>query len=234
MAQKVIYELPNLEEGNINRLNLCRLEKELLGEGQWVHPEKKFRIKVTQDRMASWIRKFNEMRACDLNIVVIYDSFKIAGWLQDLRLVGKSLIGDFQIECGEDAELFKNVMVAINPDLIDQVSRRWGEVIDHIHISSALGTEGDRIVSSEDGEKIEILRFVPISECQDTGMSIVRNLRRQVLKSLNRNILSGFGFTPIVIEGRVLNAQGDIEVIVKDGNWHCFKIRKSEREELEK
>lgn len=234
MAKKVIYELLNPEEGKMNHLNPLRFEKELLREGEWIHPEKKFRIKVTRERMANWIGKFNEMRACDLNIAVLHRGFRIASWLEELRVADGSLIGNFKIERSKDAGLFKGVVVALNPDFIDQIGRHWGEVIDHIDISALSGAEekSSRVVSSEDGEKIEILRFAAMSECPNSGMSVVHSLRRQVLKSLNRNIARGFGCTPLVVEGQVLNAQGDIEVVVKDGSWHRFLISKGQRAEI--
>jgi len=181
MAEKVIYELPKQEEDPMRSLDLSRFEKELLREGQWVHPQRKFRLKVTPERMANWIRKFQEMLSSGIKVPVpyghSYDPKDNAGWLEDLKLAGKSLIGVLNIPRQEDAQRFgttiKDVSVSINPDFIDGTGKRWGEVIEHIAATLHPVVTGQKnfVALGEDGQEIEILRFSPAP--QDAAASAI-------------------------------------------------------------
>jgi len=183
MAERVIYELPNDEESRMRSLGLSRFEKELLREGKWIHPQKKFRLKVTQERMANWIRKFKEMLSSGIKVPVpyghSYDPKDNAGWLEDLKLVGKSLIGVLNIPRKEDAERFgttiKDVSVSINPDFVDGTGRIWGEVIEHVAatLHPVVNGQSNFIALGQDGEKIEILRFSPTGEPQSMASSAI-------------------------------------------------------------
>ena len=176
MAERVIYELPIIEEGQMRSLGLSRFEKELLRQGEWLHPQKKFRLKVSRERMANWIRKFKEMLSSGIKVPVpyghSYDPKDNAGWLEDLKLVGESLIGVLNIPRKEDAERFgttiKDVSVSINPDFVDGTGRLWGEVIEHVAatLHPVVTGQSNFIALGRDGEEIEILRFSPAPEPQ--------------------------------------------------------------------
>jgi hypothetical protein len=183
MAERVVYELPIVQEGPMRSLGLSRFEKELLREGEWVHPQRKFRLKVTPERMANWIRKFKEMLSSGIKVPVpyghSYDPKDNAGWLEELKLAGKSLMGVLNIPRTADAERFgttiKDVSVSINPDFIDGTGKRWGEVIEHIAatLHPIVTSQKNFVALGQNGQEIEILRFSP--EPESAALSAISN-----------------------------------------------------------
>jgi len=142
-------------------------EKELIREGAWVHPTKKFTFRVTPGRMRGWLKTFARMKAGGLKVPLpfghSYDPRDNAGFLEDLRLEGNRLIGVLAVARPEDAErvgtTIRDVSVCVNPNFVDAHGNRFGEAIEHVALTNYPMVEGqpnfapvERIAAGEDGD----------------------------------------------------------------------------------
>jgi hypothetical protein len=101
MSKRILYALPMRSEEAPAQVGgqegPPRFEKELIREGRWVHPTKKFTFRVTRERMRAWVAAFRRMREAGLQVPVPFghscDPRDNAGFLDDVRLEGNRLIG---------------------------------------------------------------------------------------------------------------------------------------------
>jgi hypothetical protein len=151
-----------------------RFRKELIREGTWVHPTQHFQLTVTRERMRRWVEKFRLLRERGIRIPVpfghSYDPKDNAGFLEDLVLEGNALFGVLVIPRAEDAgklgTTVKEVSISINPDFRDGEGRRYGEVIEHIALTTRplVGGQSDFLpLHLPDGTEAEVWRFSPAS-----------------------------------------------------------------------
>lgn len=142
MEAKVLYELCLEKQGpfELGRAPTY-FTKELLREGTWVHPSKKFRLMVTRERMLKWIARFKEMLACDISVTCTfghsYSPKDIVGTVADFRVEGHALVTLIGVPKTEDrsrlvTQKLSDVSVCLDPDFRDGKGNRFGEVIEHI------------------------------------------------------------------------------------------------------
>jgi len=147
----------------------ARFEKELIREGTWLHPTKKFTFRVTPRRMQGWLKAFARMKAGGLKVPLpfghSYDPRDNAGFLEDLRLEGNRLVGLLAVPRAEDAErvgsTVRDVSVCVNPDFVDAHGNRFGEVIEHVALTNYPMVEGqpnfapvERIAAGDDDAEV--------------------------------------------------------------------------------
>ena len=151
-----------------------RFRKELIREGTWVHPTQHFQLTVTPQRMQRWVEKFRLLRERGIRIPVpfghSYDPKDNAGFLEELSLEGNALFGVLVIPRAEDAgklgATVKDVSISINPDFRDGEGRRYGEVIEHVALTTRplVGGQTDFLpLELPDGSQVEVWRFSPAS-----------------------------------------------------------------------
>jgi hypothetical protein len=149
-----------------------RFRKELIREGTWVHPTQHFQLTVTRERMRRWVEKFRLLRDRGIRIPVpfghSYDPKDNAGFLEELSLEGNALFGVLAIPRAEDAgklgTTVKDVSISINPDFRDGEGRRYGEVIEHVALTTRplVGGQSDFLpLQLPDGTQAEVWRFSP-------------------------------------------------------------------------
>jgi hypothetical protein len=149
-----------------------RFRKELIREGTWVHPTQHFQLTVTRERMRRWVEKFRLLRERGIRIPVpfghSYDPKDNAGFLEELSLEGNALFGVLAIPRAEDAgklgATVKDVSISINPDFRDGEGRRYGEVIEHVALTTRplVGGQSDFLpLQLPDGTQAEVWRFSP-------------------------------------------------------------------------
>jgi hypothetical protein len=147
-----------------------RFRKELIREGTWVHPTQHFQLTVTRERMQRWVEKFRLLRERGIRIPVpfghSYDPKDNAGFLEELSLEGNALFAVLVIPRAEDAgklgATVKDVSISINPDFRDGEGRRYGEVIEHVALTTRplVGGQTDFLpLQLPDGSQVEVWRF---------------------------------------------------------------------------
>jgi hypothetical protein len=176
MAKRIVYALPAWDSPPAEATGEGaerRFEKELIREGTWVHPTKKFTFRVTGERLRGWAAAFRRMRAAGLKVPLpfghSYDPRDNAGFLDDLRVEGNRLVGVLAIPRAEDAErlgtTIRDVSVSVNPDFVDARGNRLGEVIEHVALTTAPLVEGQsnfapvERVAAEGGDETEVWTF---------------------------------------------------------------------------
>ncbi len=158
------------ERSGFSVLSDGRFRKELIREGTWVHPTRNFRLSVTRDRMRRWVEKFRLMRERGIRVPVpfghSYDPKENAGFVEELVLDGNVLFAVLNIPRPEDAQKLgqtvKDVSLSINPDFRDGQGRRYGEVIEHVALTTrpVVSGQGDFVpLSLPDGSQAELWRF---------------------------------------------------------------------------
>ena len=164
----------NPAETGFAPLSPGRFRKELIREGTWVHPTQHFQLTVTRERMQRWVEKFRLLRERGIRIPVpfghSYDPKDNAGFLEELVLEGNALFAVLVIPRAEDAgklgATVKDVSISINPDFRDGEGRRYGEVIEHVALTTRplVGGQGDFLpLQLPDGSQVEVWRFSPAS-----------------------------------------------------------------------
>jgi len=134
-----IFELAG-EEGRARRLGASFVEKDLIRVGTFVHPEKKFTVEVTPERMRRWASAFGRMKANGIDVPVpyghSYDSRDNAGFLREMWVDGDRLVGLIEVPKEADREnlgtTVRRVSVSLNPSYVDGEGREYGEVIEHV------------------------------------------------------------------------------------------------------
>jgi hypothetical protein len=186
-VKRILFELPmaheepaadgarpalatNPAEMDFAPLSPGRFRKELIREGTWVHPTQHFQLTVTPERMRRWVEKFRLLRERGIRIPVpfghSYDPKDNAGFLEELSLEGNALFGVLVIPRAEDAgklgATVKDVSISINPDFRDGEGRRYGEVIEHVALTTRplVGGQSDFLpLQLPDGSQVEVWRF---------------------------------------------------------------------------
>ena len=157
-------------EASFSALSDGRFRKEVIREGTWVHPTRNFRLAVTRDRMQRWVEKFRLMRKRGIRVPVpfghSYDPKDNAGFVEDLELDGNVLVAVLSIPRDEDARKMgttvRDVSISVNPDFRDGQGRRYGEVIEHVALTTrpVVPGQGDFVpLSLPDGGQAELWRF---------------------------------------------------------------------------
>jgi hypothetical protein len=190
-VKRILFELPmaneepaadgarpalatNPAETGFAPLSPGRFRKELIREGTWVHPTQHFQLTVTRERMQRWVEKFRLLRERGIRIPVpfghSYDPKDNAGFLEELVLEGNALFAVLVIPRAEDAgklgATVKDVSISINPDFRDGEGRRYGEVIEHVALTTRplVGGQSDFLpLQLPDGSQVEVWRFSPAS-----------------------------------------------------------------------
>jgi len=161
-----------------------RFRKEIIREGTWVHPTRNFRLSVTRDRMQRWVDKFRLMQKRGIRVPVpfghSYDPKDNAGFVEDLQLDGNVLFAVICIPRQEDTRkvgaTVRDVSISINPDFRDGQGRRYGEVIEHVALTTrpVVPGQGDFVpLALPDGSQAELWCF----EVEDLAPRRVENLR---------------------------------------------------------
>lgn len=169
-ADPVRRTADGIERAGFSPLSDGRFRKELIREGTWVHPSRNFRLSVTRDRMRRWVEKFRLMRERGIRVPVpfghSYDPKENAGFVEELVLDGNVLFAVLNIPRPEDArklgQTVKDVSLSINPDFRDGQGRRYGEVIEHVALTTrpVVSGQGDFVpLSLPDGSQAELWRF---------------------------------------------------------------------------
>jgi len=147
-----------------------RFRKEVIREGTWIHPTRNFRLSVTRDRMRRWVEKFRLMRKRGIRVPVpfghSYDPKDNAGFVEELELVGNTLVAVLHIPDDRDARKLgatvRDVSLSINPDFRDGQGRRYGEVVEHVALTTrpVVPGQGDFVpLELPDGSRAELWHF---------------------------------------------------------------------------
>ncbi len=151
-------------------LSAGRFRKELIREGTWVHPTRNFRLSVTVERMRRWVEKFRLMQKRGIRVPVpfghSYDPKDNAGFVEELVLSGNVLTAVLNVPRPEDAEKLgrtvKDVSISVNPDFRDGQGRRYGEVIEHVALTTQPVVSGQTDfvpLALPDGSQAEVWIF---------------------------------------------------------------------------
>ncbi len=120
--------------------------KDLISEGEYVHPAKGFRVPAPADRIHHWAENGNRMLAAGVDVPINVDHsdraedargniLKFEVGLNESGLT--TLYGLCQI-VGEDAALTaarNKVSVGINPNYVDGAKRDWGDSVFHVALT---------------------------------------------------------------------------------------------------
>ncbi|MGR3310223.1 MAG: hypothetical protein ACUZ77_05545 [Candidatus Brocadiales bacterium] len=126
------------------RRNCALFQKELIRTGTWGPPGKEWTLKVTKDRIDGWIKAFDSMKRKGIKVPVPYDhtfdSKRNAGFVEKLWRENNRLLAEIEIPLDEDIErigtTIKDVSVGIIPDFIDGKGNEFGEVIEHVALTT--------------------------------------------------------------------------------------------------
>lgn len=121
------------------------LDKDLIEEGQYVHPKTGRAVNASRAQLKDWVDKFHRMAGEGIEFGIPADHrMKAAdnlGYVKDARLVdvnGKTRLRLTHALIGEDAAMLavKNrASLGIDPNYIDAKGRKWGSAIVHSSIT---------------------------------------------------------------------------------------------------
>lgn len=121
------------------------LDKDLIEEGQYVHPKTGRAVNASRAQLKDWVDKFHRMAGEGIEFGIPADHrMKAAdnlGYVKDAKLVdvgGKTRLRLTHALIGEDAAMLavKNrASLGIDPDYIDAKGRKWGSAIIHSSIT---------------------------------------------------------------------------------------------------
>jgi len=172
-SAKTVWAIP--AKGTSRALGLERFEKELIRVGTFTHPEKKFTLKVTPERLAEWSRRFYSMKAAGIKVPVpyghSYDPRDNAGFVEEMWVEEGRLMGLLNVPRTDDAARLgatvADVSVSVNPDFADASGTRYGEVIEHVAMTNypvVPAQENFKKAKVLDGVAVEVIQLERFSE----------------------------------------------------------------------
>lgn len=176
------------------------LDKDVIEEGEYVHPKTGQRVHATRQQLKDWKRKFDEMHRTGAIEATIPVDHKI-GAKDNLGFVKQAKLREVPDEngklklrlrlthalIGEDAPLIalrNRSSVGIDPDYTDGKGKKWGSVIIHSAITSepvvsGMGGFASTTTMLSRGQQVEVNTF--LLSAQETSMTKLSAAHRQKL-----------------------------------------------------
>lgn len=176
------------------------LDKDVIEEGEYVHPKTGQKVHASRQQLKDWKRKFDEMHRTGAIEATIPVDHKIGakdnlGFVKQAKLVEvPNQQGEKKLRLrlthaliGEDAPLIamrNRASIGIDPDYTDGKGKNWGSVIIHSAITpepvvSGMGGFAPTTTMLSRGQQVEITTF--LLSAQETSMTKLSAAHRQKL-----------------------------------------------------
>jgi hypothetical protein len=111
--------------------------KDAIAVGSYVHPARRFSLKITRDRLDRLVNNFSRMKSNGVGVPILMDHAPTAsatlGWIVDVKRDGDRLmeLHQFLGEEARDIGLRNKVSLGIEPNFVDGKGTAYGEAIVH-------------------------------------------------------------------------------------------------------